>query len=102
MAMIQMGMPMARIEFVDADAVRAVNAYSGTDLPEMPHLFVEFHGSEAGAAEDAAAVRRGGGRFRRHRHPHSPRRPKTAPRSGPRATTPTGPASGCGPGRRRW
>ncbi|MEZ5721219.1 MAG: FAD-linked oxidase C-terminal domain-containing protein [Paracoccaceae bacterium] len=52
-AVIQMGIPMARIEFVDADAVRAVNAYSGTELPERPHLFVEFHGTEAGAAEDA-------------------------------------------------
>ncbi|HCQ66637.1 MAG TPA: 2-hydroxy-acid oxidase [Rhodobacteraceae bacterium] len=52
-AVIQMGIPMARIEFVDAEAVRAVNAYSGTELPERPHLFVEFHGTETGAAEDA-------------------------------------------------
>ena len=52
-AVIQMGIPMARIEFVDADTVRAVNGYSGTDLPEAPHLFVEFHGTEAGAEEDA-------------------------------------------------
>ena len=52
-AVIQMGIPMARIEFVDADTVRAVNGYSGTDLPERPHLFVEFHGTEAGAEEDA-------------------------------------------------
>jgi D-lactate dehydrogenase (cytochrome) len=52
-AVIQMGLPMARIEFLDAEAVRAVNAHSGTDVPETPHLFVEFHGSEAGVAEDA-------------------------------------------------
>jgi len=52
-AVIQMGIPMARIEFVDADTVRAVNGYSGTDLPLKPHLFVEFHGSEVSAAEDA-------------------------------------------------
>mgnify|MGYP001557282396 CR=1 FL=1 len=52
-AVIQMGVPVARIEFVDADAVRAVNSYSGTELPEAPHLFVEFHGTEAGASEDA-------------------------------------------------
>jgi len=52
-AVIQVGIPMARIEFLDADAVRAVNAYSGTNLPVRPHLFVEFHGTETGAAEDA-------------------------------------------------
>lgn len=53
-AVIQMGIPMARIEFVDAATVAAVNAYSGTDLPARPHLFVEFHGSTASSAEDAA------------------------------------------------
>lgn len=52
-AVIQMGIPMARIEFVDAATVAAVNAYSGTDLPEKPHLFVEFHGSAVSAADDA-------------------------------------------------
>lgn len=50
---IQMGIPMARIEFVDAATVEAVNAYSGTDLPSLPHLLVEFHGSESGVAEQA-------------------------------------------------
>jgi len=53
-AVIQIGIPVARIEFVDAETVRAVNAYSGTDLPLRPHLFVEFHGSAAAVAEDAA------------------------------------------------
>ncbi len=52
-AVIQMGIPMARIEFLDESAVAAVNAYSGTDLPALPHLFVEIHGSEAGVAETA-------------------------------------------------
>ena len=52
-ATIQMGIPMARIEFIDADTARACNAYSGTDLPEVPHLLVEFHGSDAGVAEQA-------------------------------------------------
>lgn len=50
---IQMGIPMARIEFVDAATVAAVNAYAGTDMPLKPHLLVEFHGSEAGVAEQA-------------------------------------------------
>ncbi len=51
---IQMGIPMARMEFVDTETVRAVNAYSGTDFPLKPHLFVEFHGSEVSVADDVA------------------------------------------------
>ena len=50
---IQLGIPMARIEFIDTETVQAVNAYSGTTLPPMPHLMVEFHGSDAGAKEQA-------------------------------------------------
>ncbi|WP_111731907.1 FAD-binding oxidoreductase [Roseovarius amoyensis] len=50
---IQMGVPMARIELVDAATVRAVNAYAGMNLPEKPHLLLEFHGSETGVAEQA-------------------------------------------------
>ncbi|MBL3573386.1 FAD-binding protein [Rhodovulum sulfidophilum] len=50
---IQLGIPMARIEFVDAATAAAFNAYSGADMPEKPHLMVEFHGSAAGVAEQA-------------------------------------------------
>lgn len=50
---IQYGLPMARIEFIDGPTAAAVNAYSGSDLPECPHLLVEFHGSEAAVAEQA-------------------------------------------------
>ena len=50
---IQMGLPVARIELVDTDTVRAVNAYAGMDLPETPHLLLEFHGSETSVAEQA-------------------------------------------------
>ena len=53
-ATIQMGLPVARIEFLDAASVRAVNLYAGSEFPETPHLFVEFHGSEASVAEQAA------------------------------------------------
>jgi D-lactate dehydrogenase (cytochrome) len=52
---IQSGIPMARIEFVDAANIRAFNAFSKTDLPEAPHLLVEFHGSTAGVREQAEA-----------------------------------------------
>ena len=50
---IQMGIPMARIEFVDEDIARMFNAMNGTHMPEKPHLLIEFHGSEAGVAEDS-------------------------------------------------
>ncbi|QRM55916.1 FAD-linked oxidase C-terminal domain-containing protein [Sinorhizobium sp. BG8] len=43
---VQLGIPVARIELVNALQIRACNAYSGLTLPELPTLFVEFHGSE--------------------------------------------------------
>lgn len=53
-ATIQLGIPMARIEFVDAQTAAAFNSYAGADFPLKPHLMVEFHGSDTSAAEDAA------------------------------------------------
>jgi D-lactate dehydrogenase (cytochrome) len=50
---IQSGIPMARIELLDEMQVRVCNAYSKLDLPEQPHLFLEFHGSKASVAEQA-------------------------------------------------
>ena len=52
-ATIQMGIPVARIEIVNALQMRAMKNYSQLDYPESPCLFVEFHGSEAGVAEQA-------------------------------------------------
>ena len=53
-ATIQSGIPVARIELLDAIQVRAVNAYSKLTLPERPMLFIEFHGSPAGVEEQSA------------------------------------------------
>jgi len=52
-AIVRMGIPVARCEFLDAASVRAVNAYEGTDLPEAPSLFFEFHGTPASVQEQA-------------------------------------------------
>ncbi|MEM9972922.1 MAG: FAD-linked oxidase C-terminal domain-containing protein [Pseudomonadota bacterium] len=52
-AAIQMGLPMARIELVDAATARGFNLHSGAGLSEAPHLLLEFHGSETAVAEDA-------------------------------------------------
>ena len=65
-AALQMGLPLARIELLDEVQVRGCNAYSKLSLPETPTLFLEFHGSEAGAREQvetfaAIAEAEGGG-----------------------------------------
>jgi D-lactate dehydrogenase (cytochrome) len=67
-ATIQSGLPVARIELLDALQVRACNNYSKLALPETPMLFVEFHGTTAGVAEQALrfgeiAAEFGGGPF---------------------------------------
>ncbi len=53
---IQMGVPIARCELLDRHAVRAVNRHDKLTLTEAPMLLMEFHGSEAGVAEQAATV----------------------------------------------
>ena len=48
---IQMGIPVARIELVDQAYMKAINNYSKTDYPELDTLFLEFHGTHDGVAE---------------------------------------------------
>lgn len=55
-AIIQMGIPIARCELLDARTVRAVNAHSKLGLREEPMLLMEFHGSPSGVREQAEAV----------------------------------------------
>ncbi len=53
---IQTGIPMAKIEFVDTAMARAFNGYAKADMPEKPHLLLEFHGSDGGVSEQAERV----------------------------------------------
>ena len=53
---IQMGVPVARVEFLDENGVKAINAHDKMNLPENPLLLFEFHGSENGVQEQAQLV----------------------------------------------
>jgi D-lactate dehydrogenase (cytochrome) len=64
---IQMGVPIARVEFVDALSIKAINRHDRLDLAEMPTLFFEFHGSEHGVKEQAEAVQQLAGEHRGRR-----------------------------------
>ena len=55
-AIIQMGVPIARVELIDSNTVRMVNAYAKLGLTESPMLLMEFHGSPAGVKEQAETV----------------------------------------------
>ena len=65
---IQSGIPVARIELLDEVQIRGVNLHSKLGLPEVPMLFLEFHGTEASVAEQSQrfgeiATEYGGGPF---------------------------------------
>lgn len=55
---IQMGLPIARVELLDEVQMRGMNIYNpDLPMPEAPHLFLEFHGTEAGVAEQVESFR---------------------------------------------
>jgi D-lactate dehydrogenase (cytochrome) len=53
---IQLGVPVARVELMDANAVMAGNRYAKLTLRETPLLLFEFHGTEASVKEQAQTV----------------------------------------------
>lgn len=53
---IQMGVPLARVELLDENGVRAINAHDKLTLPVNPLLLFEFHGSDNGVKEQAEVV----------------------------------------------
>jgi D-lactate dehydrogenase (cytochrome) len=66
---IQLGVPLARVEILDDVQMKAVNAWSKLDYPELTTLFFEFHGSPTYVEEQVATVRalaeaNGGGAFK--------------------------------------
>ncbi len=80
---IQMGIPVARVEFMDTGAVRATNRYSHLSLRESPLLLFEFHGSPASVREQAETVQQithehGGQDFEWAEHPEDRSRLWTA------------------------
>ena len=60
---IQLGVPIARVELIDHNTVRMVNAHSKLGLREEPLLLMEFHGSPAGVKEQAETVQEIAGEF---------------------------------------
>jgi len=53
---IQLGVPIARCELIDAGTVRMVNTHSKLGLREEHMLLMEFHGSPASVKEQAEVV----------------------------------------------
>ncbi len=53
---IQLGVPIARVELIDVNSVRMVNAYAKLGLSEAPMLLMEFHGTPNSVKEQAELV----------------------------------------------
>jgi D-lactate dehydrogenase (cytochrome) len=53
---VQMGVPIARCELLDANTIRMVNKHSNLSLREGAMLLMEFHGSPASVQEQVETV----------------------------------------------
>ncbi|PPA71104.1 FAD-binding oxidoreductase [Jeotgalibacillus proteolyticus] len=51
-SLLQSGIPIARVELLDEISLKQLNHHQKTDYPEIPTLFMEFHGNEDGLAQD--------------------------------------------------
>lgn len=56
-AILQAGIPVARVELVDEQSIKQMNLFSDTTYNEVPTLFLEFHGNEAGLGQDVAFMK---------------------------------------------
>jgi D-lactate dehydrogenase (cytochrome) len=54
---IQSGIPVARVELMDAESMAALNRYSKLAYPEKPTLLLEFHGTHSGVREQVDQFR---------------------------------------------
>jgi D-lactate dehydrogenase (cytochrome) len=54
--LIQLGVPIARVELIDVNTVRMVNVHSKLGLREEAMLLMEFHGSPSSVKEQAETV----------------------------------------------
>ena len=55
-ATLQMGVPVARIEFLDEMAISSINDFGGSSHPVAPTLMLEFHGSRDEVSEQTRNV----------------------------------------------
>ena len=53
---IQLGVPIARIEFADEVQIEAINKFEGSSYDVLPTLWIEFHGSENSVKEQSEIV----------------------------------------------
>jgi D-lactate dehydrogenase (cytochrome) len=89
---IQLGVPIARCELLDANTIRIVNHYAHLNLTEGAMLLMEFHGSPAGVQEQVQTVQDIAAEFGGQTFEWARTRQRSAPGCGRRGTTPTLPA----------